>query len=125
MKDKLNILVADDNKHFINAFQYLLFDGFGEKIEKLLTAVSGKEALQILRSTSVDLVFMDIEMPGQNGVEIAKKITDTYSGVEVVALSFNDDKMYVQRMMDAGASCYVNKEEISKSGLQDIFNRLV
>lgn len=123
MKDRLKILVADDNKHFLKAFQYILFDGFGEKIETLLTAVSGAEALKILGSNTVDVVFIDIEMPGQNGVEITKKIVSRYGNVSVVALSFHQEQTYVRQMIEAGADSFIVKEDIDIIQLQSIFDR--
>ncbi|MBK8808775.1 MAG: response regulator transcription factor [Bacteroidales bacterium] len=123
MKSKLNILITDDNKHFLNAFQYVLFDSFGEKIEAVHFAASGSEALSILREKTVDLVFMDVEMPDVNGVEVTRKIIDTNDEIVVVALSFHEDMNYVRQMIEAGATCYVLKEDINKTELQVIFDR--
>ncbi len=122
MKDNLNILITDDNKHFINAFRYLLIDSFGDSIENIYFAHNGEECLEILNQKLVNIVFLDIEMPVMNGVETTKRIMDHYRGIVVVALSFHGETAYVKQMIDAGARYYIVKEDVNKKQLMSIFD---
>jgi len=122
MKKNLKVLVADDNKHFLNAFQYILVDGFEEYIEKIHLAQSGKECLEILSKEMVDVCFLDVEMPNMNGIELTKQIVEKYRGMLIIALSFHEEMTYVKQMIDAGARFYIIKEDINQKQIQMIFD---
>ncbi|MCK4983351.1 MAG: response regulator transcription factor [Victivallaceae bacterium] len=72
-------------------------------------AGDGETALQDIRDCDVDIVMMDIEMPGISGIEATKQIVKDFN-VKVLALSAYSDIRYVQKMLKAGASGYLLKE---------------
>ena len=59
------ILLVDDNEDFLDNVK----DVFEDEGYEVLTATSGEEAVQLVKTESVDVVVMDIKMPGMNGVE--------------------------------------------------------
>lgn len=73
---KFNILLVDDNKHFLQALRYMLEELNNTQIDKIIQANNGSEALEIIRAQHIDVVFMDIEMPEMNGIEATKKATE-------------------------------------------------
>ena len=123
MKNNIKILVADDNKHFLNAFQYVLMDSFKNNIETIHLTKSGDECLSVLSKDNVDVCFLGVEMPEVNGVELTKKIVESYRGVVVIALSFHKEIMIVKKMIDAGARFFLSKEDINHDELELIFER--
>lgn len=123
MKKNLKILVVDDNKHFRNAFKYILMDGFEDRIEVIYSAADGKECLEVLEKNVVDLIFLDVEMPNLNGIETTKIICEKYRGIIIIALSFHEEMTYVRQMIDAGARYYIVKEDVSKKQVAHLFEK--
>lgn len=104
----IRVLLADDHK--------IVRDGLRTLLEKhadiavLGEAEDGREALQMTRKLSPDIVVMDIAMPELNGIEATRQILSEYPGVKVVALSMHSDKRFVSEMLKAGASAYLLKD---------------
>jgi two-component system NarL family response regulator len=69
----------------------------------------GLEVFALARETSPNIVCMDIDMPGLNGIEITRQITAALPLIKVIALSTFSDRGYVADMLNAGASAYVTK----------------
>ena len=105
---KLRILLADDHKIVRDGLRNLL-----EKDPDILVvgeAEDGREALQLARKLSPDVVVMDIAMPELNGIEATRQILAEVRKVKVVALSMHSDKRYVSEMLKAGAAGYLLKD---------------
>ncbi len=77
----LHILIVDDNSSSILFFQEFL-TGFNHKIH---CASNGLQALNIMNTTNIDLVFIDIEMPVMNGIEATEKIRKMNKDLPVIA----------------------------------------
>ena len=76
------ILICDDQPEIVNALEiYLSSDGY-----RLLTAYSGQQALEMLKTESVDLVLMDIMMPVMDGITAVAKLRE-FSDVPVIFLT--------------------------------------
>jgi YesN/AraC family two-component response regulator len=119
---KLNILLVDDNKHFLQALKYMVEESSKEKIDKIYQANNGVEALNILKKQHVDVVFMDIEMPEMNGIEATRKATEINRFLTIIALSFHQEMDYVMQMLEAGARNYIIKEDINTETLKRVFD---
>jgi YesN/AraC family two-component response regulator len=119
---KLNILLVDDNKHFLQALKYMVEESCEEKIDKIYQANNGLEALNILKKQHIDVVFMDIEMPEMNGIEATKKATEFNRFLTIIALSFHQEMEYVMQMLEAGARNYIIKEDINTETLKRVFD---
>ncbi len=120
MNKKLNILIADDNKHFVQAFKFLLKDSIPERIEAIYEAHNGTEALNTIKELPIDLAFMDVDMPEMNGIEVTRKATEINRFLVVIAISFHSEFEILSQMISAGAINYMVKEEINKKMLHNI-----
>lgn len=69
----------------------------------------GREVLAFARQSLPDVVCMDVNMPGLNGIEATRGLLEALPGVKVIALSANVDKNSVTLMLEAGALAYVAK----------------
>lgn len=104
------IAIAEDNTFALKAIVEKP-GGFKEFVLKHL-AFDGYDLLQALQKDSViDLVLMDIQMPGLNGIEATRQLTQKYPHIKVIMLTtFDDDEKILEAIM-AGASGYLLKEE--------------
>jgi len=81
--ENMKILLVDDEERLLSTTKKL-FDKIG--IEAL-TAGSGQDALDVLDSRDVDVVFLDIKMPGMDGMETLQRIKKNYPLIEVIILT--------------------------------------
>ena len=73
-------------------------------------AGNGREALELVKSLRPDVVFIDISMPGLNGLEAVARITKEFPDVRVIILSMHENEEYVWRALKAGAVGYLLKK---------------
>ncbi len=115
---KQKVLIADDNPHFAKALKFMLLDSFQDRIEDIVTVKDGDECLQELNRRIYDMVFMDINMPGLNGIDATREATTLYRNLIIVAVSFHSEMKYVVQMIEAGARSYIIKDEINRDSLE-------
>ncbi|MCK5169951.1 MAG: response regulator transcription factor [Bacteroidales bacterium] len=113
----MNILIVDDNKQFREAFKYIIKENLEDKFKELFEAENGVECLEIIKKQSIDVVFMDKEMPIMDGVEATKRIVDNYRNIKIIAVSFHSELEDIKSMLEAGARNYLIKEEITKDAI--------
>lgn len=115
---KHKILIADDNPHFSKALKFMLLDTFADQIKSIKIVRTGEECLNELNQNLYDTVFMDINMPGKNGIEATREASQLYRNLVIIAVSFHSDMKYVIQMIEAGARSYIIKDEINKESLE-------
>jgi DNA-binding NarL/FixJ family response regulator len=76
--------------------------------------VNGLEAIQKIDELRPDLILMDINLPGINGIEATRQICKTYPGSKVVFVSMLDDSAFVQAAFDVGGSGYILKRDFAE-----------
>ncbi len=104
----IKIVLAEDHKITREGLVNMLKGQPG--MEVVGEAGNGREAIQLARELSPDLVIMDVTMPSLNGIDATRIITSTPPNIRVIALSMYSDKQFVQGMMQAGASGYLLKD---------------
>ncbi|MBI4558561.1 MAG: response regulator transcription factor [Candidatus Hydrogenedentes bacterium] len=105
---KIRVLLADDHKLMRDGLSSLLQKE--PRVEVVGVAESGRSAVQLAKELQPDVMVMDVAMPDLNGVEAARRIRMENPNVRVLALSMHDDKRFVARMLQAGASGYLLKD---------------
>ena len=105
IKIPIKVLIVDDEKDFVEMFSMRL-ESAGEKV---CTAYSGKEALDILKDVSIDVVILDIRMPGMDGISTLKHIKSLYPLVEVILLTGHGSTETAVEGMKLGAFDYLMK----------------
>ena len=104
----MNILVADDHAIVRKGLIELLREEF-PKCE-VFEAVNSNEVMQQMQNRSMDIVLLDISMPGRNGIETLKQIRTNGVKTPVLMLSMHPEDQYAIRALKAGASGFMNKE---------------
>ena len=74
---------------------------------------SGEEAYQFLQKNTVDLIIMDVSMPGKGGIETTHQIKKRYPKIKILMLSMHDNAMIIEKAMKAGADGYILKNDLS------------
>ena len=114
---KIRVVIADDHKIVRQGLRGLLEREPG--IQVVDEAENGHSALQMIRESLPDIVVMDVSMPGLDGIEATRQITQEIPNIKVVALSMYSDVRFITRMLKSGASAYLLKdsafEELVKS----------
>ncbi|MFB0960037.1 MAG: response regulator transcription factor, partial [Flavobacteriales bacterium] len=65
---------------------------------------SGEELLQVLRKTEVDVIILDVSLPGRSGLEVLKQVKILHPKTNVLILSMYPEDQFAIRMLKAGAS---------------------
>ena len=105
----LTILLADDHVLFRQGLALLVREQGDWRI--VGEAGNGAEAVALAEAHQPQIAVLDVEMPGMNGIEAARRIRQMSPGTRIVALSMYGDAHYQERMFEAGASAYVLKNE--------------
>lgn len=104
MKDNHHIMVVDDHKDIREPLaKYLKQNGF-----RVSTAENGSELNAVLRSASIDLIVLDILMPGENGLDICRRIRET-KDIPVILLTAVAEETDKIIGLEMGADDYVTK----------------
>ena len=103
-----NILVTDDEQIVIDSLYFIINKNFAEEA-KVFTALSGTEAIEIVMKENIDIIFMDINMPGLSGLETVSVITKLKPNIVFVILSAFDRFQYAQEAINLGAYKYITK----------------
>jgi DNA-binding NarL/FixJ family response regulator len=104
---KIRVFILDDHYMVVEGIRSLL--QHEKNIDWLGHASNADSCLAFLKNQSPDVILMDINMPGKNGIELCKEVKEKYNSVFVLGLSTFNQQSFIQKMMDAGASGYVLK----------------
>jgi DNA-binding NarL/FixJ family response regulator len=105
--ERIRVLVADDHEAFRAGLRALL--ATADDIEVVGEAANGDAAVDLARQAQPDVVLMDLNMPGTDGIEATRRIVDTSPHVAVLVLTMYEDEDSVFDAVRAGARGYVLK----------------
>lgn len=103
----INVYIVDDHKMVIEGLMLLL--QYQKEIKVVGHALSGEEALEHLGDLSPDVVLMDVNMPGMNGIETTKRLLAKYPDMKIIAISMHKESSLIKLMLASGAKGYVLK----------------
>lgn len=115
------VLIADDHaifrhglKALLNKYPFIKFSG---------EASNGTELKELVAKVQPHLIFMDIHMPGGDGIEATREILKMDQKIKIVILSSYDDAIMVKKMISLGATAYLTKS-ITLPLLDTLFEKL-
>jgi len=115
--DKFRILIVEDNGFFRQTLRGSLELSFpGVAIDE---ATNGVEALQRVQAFFPDLIFMDIRLPGENGLGLTKKIKAVYPDIIIFILSTYDIPECREAAFRYGADRFIGKESLNPRRLEE------
>lgn len=104
----MKILIVDDHAVVRQGIKQILSDMDGPV--EVGEAGNGSDAVRMLRNGEWDMVLLDINLPGKNGIEVLKQIKGEWKKLPVLMLSMYSEDQYAMRAIRSGASGYMTKE---------------
>ena len=117
----IRVIIAEDQSMVLGALAALL--DIEHDIEVVGKAHNGREALDLVRTLTPDVVLTDIEMPEMGGLDLAQAVREQHARSRVVILTTFARPGYLRRALDAGASGYLLKDAPSEK-LADAIRRV-
>ena len=103
-----HILIVDDHAVVRAGLRQFLLDD--PQVTKVDEADSGQSAMEALRRARYDLLILDINMPGRNGLDILRNVTSAHPDTKVLIVSGYPERQYAVNVLKSGASGYISKE---------------
>ncbi|MFT5142152.1 MAG: DNA-binding NarL/FixJ family response regulator [Rhodothermales bacterium] len=105
----IRIVLADDHP----AFRDGIAGRLNREPDMLVVgeASNGEGALQLVRAQDPDVLVLDLDMPGINGVEVTRRLFQEQARTQVLVLSAYEDEDYIFAVLDSGAAGYLTKQE--------------
>ncbi|MFM8806864.1 MAG: response regulator [Sphingomonadales bacterium] len=104
---EITVAIADDHQlfrkgviHSLSAYRQIRF---------VVEAGNGDELLALLATHPIQVVLMDLKMPGKDGIETTKIISRAYPNIKVLVVSMHEDERFVHHLMENGAHGYLLK----------------
>ena len=92
---------------------------------EIIEAESGEEAMQQISAHTPDLIFMDIKLPGENGLELTGKIKAKYPDVAVIILTSYDSPEYREAAAQVKADHFLSKGSSSKEAILTLVDSIL
>lgn len=104
----IKTLIADDHAVVRSGLKQIM--AMAADVTVVDEAASGADVLTKLRGKEVDLLMLDITMPGISGVDLIRRVHGEYPDMPILILSIHNEPQVVSRALRAGASGYVTKD---------------
>jgi excisionase family DNA binding protein len=102
---RATVLVVDDEQ----AVRDVMVEALESKQRNVLTAATGEEAVELIKRTPVDLVLLDLSMPGMNGVDTFRELQSLRPGLPVVIVTGYPDSDLMARALESGPFTIISK----------------
>ncbi|MFB0507892.1 MAG: response regulator transcription factor [Thermodesulfobacteriota bacterium] len=103
----LNILIVEDNADFRQSLKEVLHSQFPFLV--VGEAENGDEALQKIDALVPDIIFMDIKLPGENGLQVTQKVKKKYPEIIIIILTYYDSPEHRKAADQCGANYFLPK----------------
>lgn len=106
------ILIVEDNLFFLQFLKEILHSRFPSR--DIQEAASGEEAIRKIETISPDIIFMDLRLPGENGLELTKRIKAQHPGIIVVIITNYDLPEYREAAYQCRVDHFIAKDSFLK-----------
>lgn len=100
-------MIADDHNMFVEGIESIL-EGH-DHIQVVSKCYTGNEVFERMPLDRPDVILLDINLPGMNGLEVCQKLNKEYPEVKVLALSMHNEESFVMEILKYGAQGYILK----------------
>lgn len=117
--EKISILIADDHTLVRETWSFIL--NTDERFKVIAECGSGEEAVELARKLHPNIVIMDINLPGMNGIEATQLIRKVSPASHILGVSLHTQPTYARKMIQKGAMGYVTKN----SSKEEMFKAII
>ena len=103
----IRIIIVDDHPVVRHGLKSLLAGH--PDLNVVGTAENGAQVLPLLSNQPADVLLLDIQMKGQNGIEVARRVRQSHPDLRIIILTTYDDESYLQQALAAGVDGYLLK----------------
>ncbi len=114
----MRTLIVEDNETFRKTFREVLCKKFPSMVVE--EAMDGVEATKKVETFLPDLVFMDIRLPGETGLELTKKIKVSHPEIHIIILTDYNLPEYRKAAFDSGADDFIVKGSLNATVIEEI-----
>jgi DNA-binding NarL/FixJ family response regulator len=108
--NRVRVLLVDDSSEFLRHAGAFILEIPG--VELAGWAYLGREALDLVVTLDVDLLIVDIALPGMNGLDVARRVKAMPDPPRVILVTLYDDPEYRRAAEEAGADGYITKKDL-------------
>lgn len=116
--DKIRVLLADDHQILLDGLKAIL--SRDKSLTVAGTVKNGLEVLEFLKTTPVDVLLLDLEMPVMDGMETAMHVKKSFPEVIIIMLTTNDEGSIITSLFKVGATGYLLKNASKENLVQGI-----
>jgi len=120
----IKLMIVDDEQIVRDGIRFIIEKSFIDQIEIVCSAKSGREAIEAYEDFRPHIVFMDIQMPGINGIDAIKAIKAMNVHVKCVIISAYEQFEYAKSAVELGVNEYIIKP-INKARLESVLRQLI
>ena len=103
----IKVAIADDHAMFVDGIDSIL-NGEND-IEVVGRLYDGPSVIEFLKSNQVDILLLDVNLPGMSGIEVCKSIRDKKIDISIIAISMFNEESFVTEILNNGAQGYILK----------------
>lgn len=105
---KISILIADDHTMFRESLKQVINSKPGYKI--IAEAGSGDEVIDLAGKFLPDIILMDINMPGKNGIEAAREIKQKWNKIKIIIITMLENELYILDALKSDVEGFIYKD---------------
>lgn len=117
------VMIADDEKVAIDSLKFIIEKSF-TNAEVISTARSGREAIEKVEENVPDILFMDIRMPGINGIEAIREIRKRHKHIVIIVLTAFDQFEFAKEAVNLGVMEYLLKP-VNRTKVVEVVNKAI
>ena len=103
----IKVLIADDHKMFVDGIDSILRNE--EDIVVVDRCYDGTSIFPALEKNEIDVILLDVNLPGLNGIEVTERLTKEKPKIRILALSMYNEESFVSEILKKGAHGYILK----------------